>query len=690
MKLRIAIATLFGVAICVATPELRAEPPPESCGQFASGYNAYQLHQLSEARSNLTDAAAGCARLADYALYYLALADRDSGDSTGAMQILNRLAATYPQSVMTPAGSVELAWLEYQAGQYASAEAQARGLIDRGMPPEIEQEARYLMANSLSAIGDYRGAYAALMALREEFPGGAFDGRARAAAYALLAAHPDLAATASLNYRRAEAALLLREGQAAAARDQVEAALELSPEPEERAELLWMMARAERANPAAERAALLRYVAFAPGGSEVPGALDRLGHLYWRADDTAGARAMFSRVAVQFPASSYAPESLLAMGRAFEDDRRFDAARDVYRRLLARYPESSAAERARMRLPWTSYMTRRYAEAAGAFAAMAPRAEGASDRDMLTYWQARALEKSGRSAAARAIFRRLALSTASNYYPWLASLRSGVRPAMLPAATVSDPSSRVAPEVSAPGVGFHLERVLALRAVGLRPLEPPELRALEPEADRYPALRNFVLGELMAAGAWYDAIEAATRLEKRGAIDSAVAERVRYPLAFPDLIMPAAAGAGVAPFLVMALTRQESLFNPNARSVSDARGLMQLLPSTAVKVAAAQGAAAGDLYDPAVNVKLGVALLKKLMAMYGGDRFRAVAAYNAGEQAVARWDALFPGDDDAWVENIQYRETCDYVKKVIGGMREYELLYPSRGSASAMQRVSAR
>lgn len=399
---------------------------------------------------------------------------------------------------------------------------------------------------------------------------------------------------------------------------------------------------------------------------------------------------MFSRVAAEFPASSYAPESLFAMGRAFEDDRQFDSARGVYRRLLAHYPGSTAAERARMRLPWTFYMAQRYADAARAFAAMEPHADSISDRDMLTYWQARALEKSGHATEADAIFRRLAMSTASNYYPSLASLRTGIRPAMLPAAMASDPSSRVVPAVDAPGAAFHLDRVLALRELGLRPLEPPELRALEPETDEYPALRDFVLGELMAAGAWYDAIEIVTRFEKRGAIGSAVAERVRYPLAYPGLIMPTAAEAGVDPWLVMALTRQESLFNPDARSVSDARGLMQLLPSTAVKVAAAQGAAEpGDLFDPAINVRLGVALMKKLMALYGGDRFRAVAAYNGGEQAVARWNALFPGDDDAWVENIQYRETCDYVKKVIGGMREYELLYPSRGSAGT-QRASVR
>jgi soluble lytic murein transglycosylase len=61
--------------------------------------------------------------------------------------------------------------------------------------------------------------------------------------------------------------------------------------------------------------------------------------------------------------------------------------------------------------------------------------------------------------------------------------------------------------------------------------------------------------------------------------------------------------------------------------------------------------------------------------MFSGDQFHAVAAYNGGEHAVAKWMSQFPGDDDEWVENIAYKETREYVKKVIGGRREYLLLY---------------
>jgi soluble lytic murein transglycosylase len=104
---------------------------------------------------------------------------------------------------------------------------------------------------------------------------------------------------------------------------------------------------------------------------------------------------------------------------------------------------------------------------------------------------------------------------------------------------------------------------------------------------------------------------------------------------------------------------------------------MQLIPSTAKKMATERGIdpVAIHLYDPTVNVDLGTTYLKNLFEMFSGDAFHAVAAYNGGEHAVAKWMSKYPGDDDEWVENIDYKETRDYVKKVIGGRREYLLLY---------------
>jgi soluble lytic murein transglycosylase len=193
-----------------------------------------------------------------------------------------------------------------------------------------------------------------------------------------------------------------------------------------------------------------------------------------------------------------------------------------------------------------------------------------------------------------------------------------------------------------------------------------------------------MLAELQSAGAWYDAIQMVMRMVARGEIDSAAAERIRYPRGFWDSVIAASERNQLDPYLVAALIRQESLFNPQARSISDARGLMQLLPGTAKRYAVAAGITTSplDLYDPQTSIQLGTVYLRDLMSMFNGDAFRVVAAYNAGERSVSQWNARYPGNEDQWVENIGFRETRDYVKKVIGGMREYHLLYRSQPAVS--------
>jgi hypothetical protein len=107
---------------------------------------------------------------------------------------------------------------------------------------------------------------------------------------------------------------------------------------------------------------------------------------------------------------------------------------------------------------------------------------------------------------------------------------------------------------------------------------------------------------------------------------------------------------------------------------------MQLLPSTAERVAQGRGepSPADSLYDPDVNVALGVAHLADLMRLYGGDPLRATAAYNGGEEAVARWQQRYGAlPPDEFVESITYRQTRDYVKKVMGNYRRYQQLYRS-------------
>jgi soluble lytic murein transglycosylase len=156
----------------------------------------------------------------------------------------------------------------------------------------------------------------------------------------------------------------------------------------------------------------------------------------------------------------------------------------------------------------------------------------------------------------------------------------------------------------------------------------------------------------------------------------------RFPLAFWTMIQEQAQQRGLDPYLVLALIRQESLFDTNARSPAAAVGLMQLLPTTAARVAKQNGMtapSAENLVDPVVNVALGTQYLKDLLERYSNNWFKAIAAYNAGEAAVDRWEREIPTSDiEEFVERIPYHETRGYVKLVLRNHRVYKRLYDSQ------------
>ena len=143
---------------------------------------------------------------------------------------------------------------------------------------------------------------------------------------------------------------------------------------------------------------------------------------------------------------------------------------------------------------------------------------------------------------------------------------------------------------------------------------------------------------------------------------------LRFPLHHDELIRAEARRHNLDPAWIAAEIRAESTFNPRARSPADARGLMQVIPATGQAVARRLGAPWGgaeSLYDPAVSIRLGTAYLREMKERYGLP-YVAIAAYNAGPAPTRRWMEQRPGmDADLWIETISYRETREYVARVL-------------------------
>lgn len=170
-----------------------------------------------------------------------------------------------------------------------------------------------------------------------------------------------------------------------------------------------------------------------------------------------------------------------------------------------------------------------------------------------------------------------------------------------------------------------------------------------------------------------------------------------YPFRFSFLILRETRRRGVDPFLLAAIIREESRYDPGAFSGASARGLTQFVFPTAARLAAEiewedEGLVElepWDLHRPEVSVTLGAAYLEELSARFGGSEAEMVAAYNAGEPQAELWRSYCVGQSlEEFLTKVAFRETRGYVAKVLRSRSHYRDLYgrldaPEPGSETA-------
>lgn len=150
-----------------------------------------------------------------------------------------------------------------------------------------------------------------------------------------------------------------------------------------------------------------------------------------------------------------------------------------------------------------------------------------------------------------------------------------------------------------------------------------------------------------------------------------------FPLAYSSAVKINSTRFNVYPNFIFSIMRAESLFNPTIESPVHAKGLMQLMPFTAEKVAESINLPSKELnlFDPNINIQLGTAYLSRLLKQFDNNIPLAAAAYNAGPHRVQNWLSQFGHfDHDIFIEHIPFKETRGYVKKVIGFMEHYRRL----------------
>ena len=285
------------------------------------------------------------------------------------------------------------------------------------------------------------------------------------------------------------------------------------------------------------------------------------------------------------------------------------------------------------------------------------------------YFRARALAALGEPDKARAVFSSLA--DEATYFGFLAADRIDRHYAICPLTVTDDPA--LAQSLLA---NRGMQRAFELFAVDMpRDARREWNRALQ-GADQATRQEAALLANRRG---WYD--RAVFTFSSGDALRQYA---LRFPLASQDGVVPQADQAGIEPAWAYAIARAESAWMSDAHSAADARGLMQLLPSTAARVARSydlpwQGA--NSLYDPAVNVALGTRYLAQMAGRFNGAPWLASAAYNAGPAKVDQWLAARGNlPPDVFTATIPYKETREYVARVMA----FSVIYDWRLSGRAV------
>jgi soluble lytic murein transglycosylase len=167
-----------------------------------------------------------------------------------------------------------------------------------------------------------------------------------------------------------------------------------------------------------------------------------------------------------------------------------------------------------------------------------------------------------------------------------------------------------------------------------------------------------------------------------------------FPLPWKDELVSNARAHGLDPYYVAGLIRQESEFNPAAKSRKSAYGLMQLLPTTGRMLGKKEGigvVSVGQLTNPSVNLRLGTNYLRTQLDGWDGDWYRTLAAYNAGPGRVRQWlkDANFR-EPLEFIESVPFNETREYIQAVLRNADIYRELYAGKPAAPAQLITSTK
>ncbi|MFN0172428.1 MAG: transglycosylase SLT domain-containing protein [Bryobacteraceae bacterium] len=684
-----------------------ASPPPQTAhakprrptdphlASLAAGIQAYQENRTPEAARHLDPLRGKLLKVDDYVSFHLGGARLALQDYRAARDLLERVITYQPESPFLGQAILLQAKTLTESGK---PEESLRLLSERaGDTPQPSGELAF--GNALLASSRPAEAAAHFQRVYYEFPA---SDQAAKASDALAALRRDLGAAypqpvAALEMNRA--ASLLEARQYGRARSEfLDLADRLKGSDHDLA-----LVRAAAADYLQNRidAARQALESLSPADPEVEA--ERLHYLHLcavRRDADRQAGEWLGRLARKHSRSPWRLKALLAFTNRYFVQNEPERYEPLYRACAESFPDSVEAPLCHWRMIWVAHR-KRDRKAPELFREHVTRYPGSSKASAALYFLGRFEEKAKRPGAARLYYEFIGDRFPNYYYAYLA--RERMRQPALSRAT-PDPDAQVfltqLPITKRQPLDFEaqsstrlrIERSRLLTEAGLPDLAMTELR-FGAKRDGQPAIIAVELARLAESPA------RAMRHVKSLVSDYFALEvdqapdrlwKFLFPLPYREELWQNAEKNALDPYLVAGLIRQESEFDPHARSRSNALGLTQVLPSTGrgmARRAGLKGFSSSMLYQPSISLRLGTLILRSMLDSCGGKVEQTLASYNAGPSRAATWTTWGDFEEPAeFVETIPFNETRDYVQAVLRNAGMYRKLYGAPGGQTVAQK----
>jgi soluble lytic murein transglycosylase len=629
--------------------------------------------------------------LADYALYLRARALEQAGRRTEARAAYEQLAREYPTSIRARDAGIRDAQLVMDDNQAAAVPALLKALAEKNDP-----QALLLTAKAYEQTSDATRALAAYRRLYFYAPASAESSEAASAINRL----NSTTSPASAEEATARADKLFeakRYGDAAAAYNDAFTRFPTAANAQAQLRRAIAAANSKRTTDAV---AAVNSIPVGAGEQRAEG-LYYLAQAYATARQWDAARGALDELRRSFPQSPFTPRAMVNVGTIARDAKSMDVAQSFFRQAVAAYPEKAEVAQAQFEIAWAAHEAKNYQESSRLLTEhLALYADKNTDnRGKAGYWAARDSERAGKLAEARAIYEAMQARYDANWYGYLSKQRletmnrnNAPRGNFAPDSMTGRAAANlqvvtVAEESAGQTEMEHVAKADDLSVIGTEDWALEELETAQRAAPASPRVNLAVARVYRGRG---DNLRAFMELRKSYPDYSQMKPEeltrdewdIFYPLAFWDTIVQEARAKRLDPHQVAGLIRQESVFNPRARSTAKAYGLMQLLVPTGASMARKSGISETiteeSLYQPRLNIQLGTTYMRDQFDKFGRIEYVAIA-YNAGPGRVPQWRSSLPLEMDEFAEAIPFKETRGYVQGVVRNMLQYQRLYDDNG-----------